>query len=452
MRPVRLTRSIGFRLAIGFTAVFLLGAAIAGLVSYGFIRQELRGRHERAVTETLALFADTYESDGGPALIGEVKAHADAARSGDTLYRLTGPDGAVLAGSLQELPAGMASPAPATALGLSADYDYFLGARTFGPYRLTVANSGEDISELEEIILRGGLWAGLVLGAVALAGGVALSTRMQQRIGAIQTVLEQVANGRFGARVARTGNGDDLDALAGIVNDTVARLAVSVESMRQISNDIAHDLKTPLNRLRIRLETALESHGNGWTDFAELEAALDETDSIIATFDALLRIAQIESGARKARFSPIDPGHVLEEMTGFYQALAEDEGRRLIFTGDAAAGRIRGDRELLAQLFANLIENALRHCPPGAVITCAARREGDRIVASIADNGPGIPEAEREKVLRRLYRMEQSRTTRGSGLGLAMVKAVADLHEARLTLSDNAPGLRVEVSFAAGVG
>ena len=216
--------------------------------------------------------------------------------------------------------------------------------------------------------------------------------------------------------------------------------------MRQVSADIAHDLRTPLNRLRIRIETASTKAEAGQSVADDLATALTEADQINQTFAALLRIAQIESGSRKAGFQSLQPGILLGDVIDIYRGVAEDSGQTLTM-GPKVEARINGDPELLTQAFVNLIENAIRHCPAGTLITCGVSTIGAKIVVSVADNGPGIVADQRLLALQRLYRLEQSRTTPGSGLGLSLVKAVADLHGADLGLEDCAPGLRVSLTF-----
>jgi signal transduction histidine kinase len=449
MPRVSLFRSSGFRLSVAFTALFLLAAAIAGATAYSIINEELHKRHERALAEQMDFFEAAYKEGGITDLAGTVEAYVRVVRDNDSIFLLEAADGARLAGNIDQAPVLQpCRQAEALTLGIDDESVYFIQQRRIGPYRLTVGASAEDLSELDEIVLEGALWAALILLAIAVAGGVALSRRMNDRIALAQTALERVAEGHFEARIPRSGNGDDIDTLTGMMNAAVARLGASVESIRQISNDISHDLKTPLNRLRISLEEALEKQTAGIPVIDELNEASSEASRIIGTFDALLRIAQIESGARKARFETVDLSAVASDVVEFYRAAIEDAGMRLTVRLDEPA-MIVGDRELLTQLWANLIENVLHHCEPGTSISFSVEKRANRFEAVLADDGPGIPADEREKVLRRLYRLDASRQTPGSGLGLSMVKAIADLHEATLDLEDNGPGLRVRLRFAA---
>ena len=217
--------------------------------------------------------------------------------------------------------------------------------------------------------------------------------------------------------------------------------------MRQVSVDIAHDLKTPLNRLAISVYSAIEAERADIPHIEELLRAETEIRQINDTFDALLRIAQIEAGARRSRFAEVALAPMLLDLVDAYSAVAEDNGQNLGIEMPSNLGKVVGDRPLLTQLFANLIENAIRHCPKDAQIAIQGKVAGGKVIIEVSDDGPGIPEREYEAVFRRLYRVERSRTTPGSGLGLSMVKAIADLHGAKVSLADNRPGLRVIVEF-----
>ncbi len=245
-----------------------------------------------------------------------------------------------------------------------------------------------------------------------------------------------------------TASHDDLDHVAAQINATLAHLQKLIENVNQASSDIAHDLKKPIGRLRRRLEVALGTADNADAFRTQVEQSLAELDSIVETFEALLRITQIEAGARRARFTSVELGTVLADIADIYEPVAEEAGDRLVSTvAIAERAQVTGDRELLTQLFANLIENAIRHSPAGTRIDVGLTYRDEHYVAVVADNGPGVPVDERENVFRRLYRPEGERSTPGSGLGLSLVAAVAELHGAAVELNDNAPGLRVEVSF-----
>ena len=313
-------------------------------------------------------------------------------------------------------------------------------------YTIVVGLTDADLDDLAEISRSAFGWSALAVLLVVIGVGAWLAIRIQARITEVEAVLHRVAQGDLTARLTLSRAGSDLDQIASAINTAVARLSSLVEAMRQVSADIAHDLRTPLNRLRIRIETAAEADAKGLPVAADLAAAIAESDAISQTFSALLRIAQIEAGTSRQKFTTLDLSSVMQAVAEVYTEVAEDVGMTLTCQTSGLT-TIDGDKELLTQAFANLIENALRHCQPGTLVACTVETTGTGARATIRDDGPGIPEAERDNVLRRLYRLEKSRTTEGSGLGLALVKAVADLHHAELTLADAHPGLSVSFRF-----
>jgi signal transduction histidine kinase len=226
------------------------------------------------------------------------------------------------------------------------------------------------------------------------------------------------------------------------------RITGLMENLRQVSNDIAHDLRTPLTRLRQDLEEAQKRDLTATDLKRVIESAVGEADVLLETFSALLRIAQIEAGTRRSAFRPVDLSDVVRTVADAYAPAVEESGRALI--SEIADGvQVNGDRGLLSQLFVNLVENALHHTPPGTAITLRLGRGPAGVFAEVVDTGPGIPPDERAKVFRRFYRLERSRTTPGSGLGLSTVAAIAELHHAAIELVDNKPGLRVVIRFPA---
>ena len=292
---------------------------------------------------------------------------------------------------------------------------------------------------------------GLVLIAslvLAGAGGLLLSRSFVKRVDAITATCRSIIAGRLDERIPTKGTRNELDLLAASINAMLDRIAALMESLKQVSNDIAHDLRTPLAHLRYRLERAREdAHSTG--DYQQaIDAALSDCDQLLAMFAALLRIAQIEAGARQAGMQSVDLGEVLEQIVGLYEPVMDDTGHP--FEVQLAHDlRLSGDPQLLIRLFGNLLDNAIRHTPAGGRISLTVEQSGSGATVSVADEGPGIPADDRDKVFRRFYRREQSRTTPGSGLGLSLVQAIAELHGAEVSLADNSPGLRAVVQFPA---
>jgi signal transduction histidine kinase len=311
---------------------------------------------------------------------------------------------------------------------------------------LAVGQSTQLIQEVRALTIRAFLWASLATLVLAVAGGAVVSLRFLRRVDAIERTGREIMDGDLSRRLPVRGTGDEFDRLAHNVNRMLDRIQSLMTGVIQVTNDIAHDLRTPVARLRQRLETARLKAKS----MAEYETAVDQamadTDAILRTFAALLRIAQIESGSRRAGFADLDLSGLFTAMVETYAAVAEDRGQAVSAMVEVDIV-VRGDRDLLAQMLSNLIENALTHSPAGARIEIVLRRQEQGIVGIIADSGPGIPPEQREKVFQRFYRLDASRTTPGSGLGLSLVAAVAELHGIAIELGDNAPGLRVTMLF-----
>ncbi|MGN6467993.1 MAG: ATP-binding protein [Rhizobiaceae bacterium] len=440
-------RSTPFRLALFFAAFFLAALAAGGLIAFELMRWELYRRHDEEVARSYSVIAAAYNDDVGD-FIDTIRTNVNATHHHESVYLAMDAKGAVLAGNIRaiDLPDGW-STVPGRRLGLNTDKAFRILAGKVRNDRLIVGESFGEIDALEEIALGSFAWASGLVVMLALAGGTVIGLRARRRFRAVRETMNDIARGELAARIPLLGKGDDIDLLASEINDALQRLQMTLEGMRQVSTDIAHDLKTPLYRLRIELEEARRKQERGLAVAAELDAAVQEADQVNRTFDALLRIAQIESGARKTRFTTLDLNEVLRDVADLYRGAVEDAGFRLDISLPSGACTISGDRELLTQMFANLIENAIRHCPPGTLIRIASTTESAARIVTVEDNGPGVPAAEHESVFRRLYRLERSRNTPGTGLGLSLVKSIADLHGASIALGDAGPGLKVTVRF-----
>ena len=451
MRRVDLWRHSSFRLAIGVTLAVLGALILVGAVGYTVLHQHLADRQDARLME---IFTTLQQSDAADQqdLIEEITSRIKASPNFSSVFLLKDATGKILAANIQDatIKSGW-STVEASALGVQSDYPYRVYASDLNREHLVVGLSNADLDDLSEIILTGFGWSALAVIMAAIAAGTWIASRLQRRLSDVTSTLHRVAGGDLSTRLAVSGRGDDLDLISGEINQTLGRLGALVEAMRQVSADIAHELRTPLNRLRIHIETAARNAAVSAPVEEDLAAAIAQSEAIDQTFSALLRIAQIEAGARREKFAPVDLAALLGDVGDVYAEVSEDAGQSLL-CDVAGSAWVAGDKELLTQTFANLIENAIRHCSAGTAITCKVRAEGSRVTASVADTGPGIPTEERELVLRRLYRLEKSRTTEGTGLGLSLVKAVADLHGAELALADAMPGLRVELQFARIVG
>ncbi|MEJ1965169.1 MAG: HAMP domain-containing sensor histidine kinase [Gammaproteobacteria bacterium] len=293
-------------------------------------------------------------------------------------------------------------------------------------------------------------WYGLagaiaVLAIVGVFGGVLIRRALLVRIHGIQATVEAIMQGRLNHRLATGRSGDELDMLSHTINGMLEQIEHLINGVRNVSNSIAHDLRTPIAELRSRLEELALTRPPPGETFAEIDAALVDVDRVIAIFNALLRLAQIDTGVRRSGFVPLDAAKVAAEAVEFYLPAAELKGVSLTYRGDGPAPT-SGDPVLLAQAVNNLIDNALKYVPPGGSVSVnAIRGEGEAVEIAVADNGPGVDDSEKPKLVERFYRGDTSRGTPGVGLGLSLVDAVARLHGGFLKLTDNNPGLCVRL-------
>lgn len=449
MRRYEVLRSTAFRLALAFSGLFLVTFVVAGFFTYKIITTDLQDRLDRNLTETFDLISGSYNDSDVEDLIGTIATYAASSQNHARVFYLADANGKVLAGNVSEaaLNPGVSTVA-GSAFALGKDSNYRARRGTIAGNTLVVATSFEETKELAALSRTSFGWAGAIAAAIAVASGILIAGVVRKRMDVIAGTMSRVGQGELGARIPLRGSDDDLNVLSGQINAALDRLSALVEGMRQVSVDIAHDLKTPLNRLSINIEEALEKAERSDDNVTDLLQARAETDRINATFEALLRIAQLESGARRERFVDVSLGSVLSALLEAYEEVANEAGQTLTLnTEPGAAGVVRGDRDLLIQLFANLIENAIRHAGKGASIDISFPARSRSTSVCIADNGPGIPDEEREKVFQRLYRLEKSRTTEGTGLGLSMAKAIVVLHGASIELASANPGLSVTIQF-----
>ncbi len=400
--------------------------------------------------EILELDAATKGQPPG-ALQGAVASYAKDAPDG-VYYLLQDKNGRFLSGNLPPLapvPGVRSWPDAVTGAAFPAGQNSVRGRGIILPDRayLFVGLDSQELDKMRDVTLRTFVW-GLV-GAMLLAvvGGAVMSLGLLRRVEAISRTSHDIFAGDLARRIELQGTDDEFDHLATSLNAMLDRIHALMEGLRQVSNDIAHDLRTPLSRLRQRLEFARRRSNSVDELRAALDSSIADVDGILDTFSALLRIAQIEAHTNAAGMAPLDLSDLLNDTIETYTFIAEERGQQL--SGRIQAGlTVIGDRELLPQLFTNLIENAIRHCTAGASIAITAEDVPAGIKVVVADNGPGIPAELHRKVFERFFRLEHSRTTEGTGLGLTLAGAIAALHEARIELSDNGPGLRAQVVFA----
>jgi signal transduction histidine kinase len=446
----RTLRSAGFRLALLHTLVFVVSVAAIGFTAEALVTHALKEQARQRVEGEAAERVADFEEHGTEIFRKHVD--ADVAKGAGRLhFAVIGQDGRRLAG--EQLLARAAASVPSGAHPAASEItisgpDTMLVAKRSLPdgTSILVADDLTSVEEVEDVV--SGAFS-IVLAfstALGLAWGLLLSGLFLRRVDAVTRTADAIIAGDLTRRIARTGSGDDFDRLAATLNTMLDRIAHLMENLHQVSNDIAHDLRTPLSRLRQNLED-LRVHPEVGADHASaVDRAIAEADTLLATFAALLRIAQIEAGARRSAFGPVDLTEIVETVCEAYGPEAEEGGRSIV-PGIERAVVVEGDRDLLMQLFANLIENALGHTPEGTAIMVSLKAASAGPIAEIADDGPGIPTESREQVFQRFFRLERSRTAPGNGLGLSTVAAIVDLHRAHVSLTDNRPGLRVAIRF-----
>ncbi len=441
-------RSTPLRLTAGLVALFAVVSLISLGATYLFVRDSIDNAMRDDIDLELSVFEDT---DTAADLIKLIEARSDGI---DPEHRII----SYITSGGQHFGNGVISSArekfqDVTLSGNDDFYDgdYLVRGEKVHNGLLAIATSREQIDDLGALFLNI-LWLSLLpTTLIAFTSGVLIARRSARRIEAVNGTLSRLAQGDLSARVSHlSGRADDVSAIAEQVDRMAAAQQSSVDALKQVSADIAHDLKTPIQRVSVLLNQVREIPDlpTRLTDI--LERAGQETDGIVATFQSLLQIAQIEGGSPKGRFKPVDLGKLAATFVEVYEPAAEESGHILTLALPERSGCVvLGEKGLLGQLIANLIENAIRHTPSGSQINVAVRKHAEQVSLTVSDTGSGIPTDERQNVMRRLYRLEKSRTTPGNGLGLSLVAVIADLHGAELTLGSNEPGLSVKLTFKA---
>jgi signal transduction histidine kinase len=456
-RLKRLLTSITFKLALLYTVMFAV--SVSGLFYFvfwttsGFAQRQL----EAAIQAEVAGFQESYERAGTGGLVMALNRRVDPSGRDGGIYLLVDPVGTPVAGNLRNWPRNIAVDGVWVNFNIRnqdtapTDLAEARALQFFTPegFRLLV---GRDIRESQ--IFRKQLLQSLNIGLgltvlLGLIGGFAFGASAMRRIEAITNTCRSIMSGDLSQRVnAGRVKNDEVGRLSQSINQMLDQIERLMRGMQQVSDNIAHDLRTPLTRLRSRLETSLRNV----TDPQQrelIESAIEDADNLLATFSALLRIARAEAGLQR-NFVALDLAAIGEDVAEMYGPLAEEKG--LSFTARFEPGLYaKGERNLIAQALANLIDNAIKYSPDGGSITVVSTNLRGRPSYIVCDTGPGIPDEYKEKVLERLFRLEQSRTSPGSGLGLSLVQAVARSHSLDLKLEDNHPGLRVILSFPEAV-
>ena len=446
----RILRSASFRLTLFYAVLFMASAgALFGTV-YVTATAAMQDDMAAVLRSEAYQLAEVHRRSGLAGLADQITRRINFRTRGPIFYLLQAPNRRVVVGNLPGMPPVNGAvdfvpqpdtPAPEQGDGERTKLTGFGLTLSDGSF-LLVAQDSARLTDMQHAIVRAFAWAGGLTLLLAIAGGALLGSSFLRRIDTITRTSRTIMEGDLSARIPTRGTHDEIDQLIANLNAMLARIQQLMDGLRQVSSDIAHDLRTPLGRLRQHLEDARDRATTTADYETATEAAIAEADDLLETFSALLRIAQVEAGSQKRAFTDLDLSALARSVGEAYQPAAEDSGHTLrIHIEDGV--HLTGDRQLVAQMLSNLVENALRHTPQGSTVALAVRRAGSGFTIEVADNGPGIPEAERGRVFDRFYRLDRSRSTAGSGLGLALVKAIAGLHGLAIELTDRKPGLGV---------
>ena len=454
MRKLRLLRSGAFRFAILIAVIFSIGTGVLLVEVERSVNRYAAEVASDSVTAELAVLQGEDRAAGRAALIRSITLREQAVREHQIRYLLVDSQAHRLAGSIPAAAARVGSydlVLPSIDRGDEADSATVslmtVGVRLGDGAILVVGSDTSDLKDLRQALGLSTMEFGVGISLLALIGGLVVGTIFLRRLDRVNRAVGRIMQGSLSERLPAIGMSAEFDDLSTNLNRMLDRIESLMAGLRQVSTDIAHDLRTPLTRLRQRLEE-MKGGVSGAEPVTEeqVEAAIAQTDSILAIFRALLRISSLEAGAGKQRFSEVDLSEIVDRVFHAYLPVAEDAHHSLSAAIEPAV-KVRGDAELLTQAVTNLIENALVHTPTGSHIGLSVKRTSGGVVMVVADDGPGIPVEQRGKVLRRFYRLDASRHTPGAGLGLALVAAIATLHEAQISLADNCLGLRVEMTF-----
>jgi signal transduction histidine kinase len=458
----KLFRTTAFKLTLVYLTVFALFAMFLLAYFAWNTRRLITEQITQTVDAEIAGLSEQYNLGGIRRLV--IIVDTRARRPGSSLYLVTTNAGESLAGNVGSLPPGLLEK-PGW-----AETEYRRQEESEGPehhalvrviqlpggFRLLVGRDLEERERLYDVVLSAGKWSAAIVVILGLAGGFFVARRVLKRVDAMTETTRSIMEGDLGERLPVAGSNDELDRLAVNLNAMLERIEALMHGLKEVSDNIAHDLKTPLTRLHNRCEEALRTAKSESEYRAALESTIEESEGLIRTFNALLMIARAESGQARDNMSEFDAAGIATDVGELYEPLAEEKGLALTVEAPTPVP-LYGSRELISQALANLLDNAIKYAsakgnagdgPRGIAVKVA--NEGDRVLLSVTDQGPGIPESMRDRVVERFVRLDQSRTVPGSGLGLSLVAAVARLHGGELKFDDNAPGLRAVIALPRG--
>ncbi len=453
MPLLKLLRTTTFRLAVVYLAIFAASAYTLLFFLYFSTSRFMAAQTDETIMAEVVGLEEQYRRRGLPGLRQVVIERS--AKSDLSIYLLANGDRSRIAGNLTAWPG--ATPQGGDWIDFQYERPLTAGgtatrparARRFvleGNFLLLVGRDVNLRQQVEERISAALGWAGAMTLAIGVLGGLFMSRNMLTRLDAINRASTDIMRGDLTRRVPISGNEDELDDLAQNLNSMLDQIERLMAGMRDVADNIAHDLRTPLNRLRSRLEVTLMKPASAEEYQTAIEAAIADADGLIRTFNALLLIAETETGAARENMSDVNLEKIVRDVTELYEPVAE--GKEIVIDVKADSGvTAYGNAMLISQALANLVDNAIKYSPQKGRIAVRAGFGPRGPELTVVDSGPGIPAADRERVLRRFVRLEASRSAPGAGLGLSLVSAIARLHNAAIALDDANPGLRVTLSF-----
>lgn len=428
--------------------------SILGFIYWSTIVYKTR-QTDQEITAEITTLRNIYARQGYPGLYTALSERVELYRPGDSnIYLLTDDQFRPLVHNINRWPSiaynseGWLDFKLDAIRGVDGE-EFSARARTFevaNRFNLLVGQDMKDLTNLKALVGRALFWGLILTLALGLIAGYVLRQMLRSRLGAINQTSRKIMKGDLRKRIATRGTGDEFDELATNLNSMLDQIEHGMDGVRRVSDNIAHDLKTPLARLKNRVEELRRSVSGNNDQEVAVEQIIGEADGLLSTFNALLRIARIEYSEQRKDFKSVDINSILYDLQELYEPLTEEK-QQTFEVQISKPMLVLADRDMLFQAFANLLDNAIKYTPSKGNIIIKSFKENRKWYIEITDNGPGIPEQEHEKVVQRFYRLDQSRTTPGSGLGLALVFAVLKLHQFELSFADNQPGLCVRVSI-----
>jgi len=449
MKLPNIVGTISFKLSALYLLLFLCSFLSIGITVYLLTNHTLEQQLKNSIETEAVRLKTEYDSGGIAELKDEIDEVDERGMHALFEYGVIDQNSRLIAGSLNnfQLSAGWQKVMRTPATDKPGKELLYIRVMALpNAIWLGVGHDGDFIQKAGEAIIQAFIWGFVLVIFLGAGGGLYLSRAFLRKIDSITQSTQAIIEGDLKHRLPVSKNRDELDNLALLLNLMLDKIGALIVNIQQVSNDIAHDLRTPVSHLKFRLEDALSRNLSAEQYKERIAFAIEEVDTILGTFSAMLRISQIESGSRRSGFKTVNLSEIIVSVTDALYPVAEEQEKTIHADIDPDVV-LTGDKELLTQLAFNLLDNAILHTPVNTQIAVSLRSTGTQSELTIADNGPGIAEAYRLKVFQRFYRLEQSRTTPGNGLGLSIVAAIADLHGGTLTLSDNNPGLKIVLTF-----